>query len=162
MCRIFKEWRDFIYVKLEGTHDTEWHKQSPEGRNAWARIITNNIGTVNFRPTWERTFDFVFSVSNKGLLKDFEKGIDQFKMFFRENSFCSNAWDWSREKLEAEKTSKREGYSYASLFMYHFLYRCCDYCAIWTYSSVRLEKADYHSVRMFFVLHVFYVYIPSV
>lgn len=45
----------------------------------------------------------------------------------------------------------REEYSHAIMFVYSFLDSCCGYCAVLTYSSVKLKKVHYHCIRMIFL-----------
>lgn len=69
------------------------------------------------------------------------------------------AIDWSGGELKAEKTSMREGCSYASMFIYYFLCRCYGYCAVLTYLSVRLEKAGCHSVGRLVLYFMYFVFV---
>lgn len=75
--------RGLIVSGIEGTDDIEQHKQSPEDRNAWKRIIVKLeqwiVGQIG------KELLIFFPVKNEEVLKDLEKEIDMFKTVFQEN-----------------------------------------------------------------------------
>ena len=96
---------------------------------------------VNCWPNWKRTFNF-FSTSSKELLKDFKKRIGKFKTFV----------------MKINLTVMLEKDVSMPLCLCSFLYRCCDYCAVLTYSSVRLEKAIIASETGFCTSCILYLF----